>query len=77
MSLRPRLNPGAAGPKVRAFRKGWAAPRDYVKAHYYRREQAGLAVRACGGVARAGSLHEPGIRQQCKICRRILYGRAA
>jgi hypothetical protein len=76
MSSLTKRNPGAAGPKVRKFVKGWAAPRDYVKAHFYRREDAGLAVRSCGGVAWAGDLHEPGIRHECKVCLRVLYGRA-
>lgn len=63
-----------SGGKLDRFREGWALKGLTLgKAHYFRREGAGLAVSLCGSQdAAAGWLYDPGSFEHCKRCSKLL-----
>lgn len=63
-----------SGPRVKQFTEGWALPiGSWGKAHYYRRDAAGLAISLCkrSGPGLAGRLLEPGNWIRRKRCEAI------
>jgi hypothetical protein len=68
-----------SGGRISGFREGWALKiATWGKAHYFRREGAGLAVSLCGSQdAAAGWLLEAGTFTHCQRCTALLAREAA
>lgn len=70
-----------SGERQRGFREGWAVKSSpggtSGKAHYFRREGAGLCISVCQGhAAPAGALFAPGSFVKCNECQSYVDGEA-